>query len=46
MTEKVCGDHVLSFLFSAKPAIQNPNIHQGMFLANNQFIFLFTAMNF
>ena len=29
----VRGDHVPSFLFFAKPAIQNPNIQPGVFLA-------------
>ena len=33
MQEEVRGDHVLSFSFFAKPAIQNPNIQPGMFLA-------------
>ena len=33
MQEVVLGDHVLSFLFFARPAIQNPNIHPGVFLA-------------
>ena len=33
MQKEVCGDHVPSFLFFAKPAIQNPNIQSGVFSA-------------
>ena len=33
MQKEVRGDHVPSFLFFAKPAIQNPNIQPGVFLA-------------
>ena len=39
----VRGDHVPSFSFFAKPAIQNPNIQPGMFLAkmkSHQCLFL------
>ena len=33
MQNIVHADHVPSFLFFAKPAIQNPNIQPGVFLA-------------
>ena len=33
MQKEVRGDHVPSFLFFAKPAIQNPNIERRVFLA-------------
>ena len=33
MQRQVRGDHAPSFLFLAKPAMQNPNIQQGVFLA-------------
>ena len=33
MQKEVSGDHVPSFLFFANPAIQNPNIQKGVFLA-------------
>ena len=32
MQKEVSGDHVPSFLFFAKSAIQNPNIQPGVFL--------------
>ena len=31
--QEVHGDYETSFSFSAKPAIQNPNIRLGVFLA-------------
>ena len=32
MRKKVSGDHVPSFLFFARPTIQNPHIQPGVFL--------------
>ena len=52
MQKVVHADHVPSFLFFAKPAIQNPNIQPGVFLAKmkgQQLMFFFVychLMNF
>ena len=49
MKKGVCGDHTRSFLFSTKPAIQNSNIQQGVFLAkmkDQQSMYLFHLQSF
>ena len=33
LMQRCCGGHRSNFLFFAKPAIQNPNIQPGVFLA-------------
>ena len=46
--QEVRSGHALGFLFFAKPAIQNPNIQPGVFLAKmkdeRSFAFLFTVI--
>ena len=48
MQKEVHGDHAPSFLFFAKPVIQNPNIQPGVFLAkmksHQSMSFLFTVI--
>ena len=49
MKKGVCGDHTRSFLFSTKPAIQNFNIQQGVFLAkikDQQSMYFFHLQSF